>query len=265
MVALIDEQHEPVDTLTRWRYWLITPELLRPEKARLLPGDPKDRAVWGRGETIAVCRRDPTHRPPHHGCTCGIYAIGGVDVQFGAAGRAWVWDQSFGRVWAEVHGGRLSAPEWPDSPRAQVQFMRRWWRPDSPTKFRHKLRLYSPQNQFVIGRVRLRNAVPNAAPPPTFGGDWQFKSWRGESATIDALYVEDSDAAEAAHCDVGELADALSDKYGVPCEVGYPPYTQADWDDRTTALPGDVPSWGELGLHPPGADAPPPKFFTVTV
>lgn len=261
----MDEQHEPADTLTRWRYWLITPERLRrPETARLLPGDPRDRSVWGGSETVALCRRDPTHRPPHPGCTCGIYAIGAVDIQYGAAGRTWVWDDSFGRVWAEAHGGRLSAPAWPESLGEQVRFMRRWWRSGSLTDYRHWLRIYSPQNQFVIGRVRLRNAVPNTAPPPEAGG-WQFKSWRGESATIEALYVDESDAADEAHCDLGQLADALSGRYGVPCEVGYPLYSQADWDDRTTALPGDVPSWGELGLHPPGADVPPPKFSTATV
>lgn len=243
--------NEPIDSLVRWRYWLITPELLRrPRAARLLPGDPKDRAVWSGGPTVAVCRRDPTHRPPHLGCTCGIYAIGAADVQYGSAGREWVWDSSFGTVWDEVHGGRFTAPAWPESLREQVQFMREHWRPESRAEFRHWLRIYSPLNQFVIGRVMLRNVVPNRQPPPR-GGNWQFKSWRAASATIEALYVEQSDATDEARCGADELAAGLADRYGVSCNVGYPAYTAADWKDRTTDLGNGAPSWRELGLSPP--------------
>ncbi|SIA00038.1 Uncharacterised protein [Mycobacteroides abscessus subsp. abscessus] len=255
----MSDRSAPADTLTRWRYWLITPELLRPDKARLLPNDPKDKAVWEHGVTDAVCRHDPTHTPPHPGCTCGIYAIGGADIQFGSALRQVYWTQRVRNIWADLHGSVspvLNPP--PKSPAAMVELVRsHGWRLG-------RTRAYDPRNQFVIGRVRLNNAVPSAPPPADV---WQLKSWRGQSALVEALYIEPSAAMDDVGCDVDELAAALSDRYRVPCEVGYPRYTQEDWDARTipTAAHVDVPSWRDLGFRPPGVDAPPPRFWTTTL
>lgn len=255
----MSDRSAPADTLTRWRYWLITPEQLRrPETARLLPNDPKDKAVWGTGATGAVCRHDPTHTPPHPGCTCGIYAIGGADIQFGSALRQVYWTQRVRNIWAELHGSVspvLNPP--PKSPAAMVELLRsHGWRLGGT-------RAYDPRNQFVIGRVRLNNAVPTAPPPADV---WRLKSWRGESALVEALFIEPSAATDDVGCDVDELAAALSGRYRVPCEVGYPRYTQEDWDARTipTAAHVDVPSWRDLGFRPPGAREL-PRFGTATV
>lgn len=52
-------------------------------------------------------------------------------------------------------------------------------------------------------------------------------------------------------------------RVGVTCQVGYPPYTQEDWDNRTrTELlkPRIDVTWADVGLYPPGKTAP-RKFF----
>ncbi|MDZ7883611.1 MAG: hypothetical protein U5N53_12150 [Mycobacterium sp.] len=251
---------DSAEALTRWRYWLITPELLRrPRAARLLPGDPKDQAVWGSGLTVAVCRRDPSHRPPHPGCSCGLRGINGANIQHGSAARQWVWDSSFGGVWTAAHGGRWSAPPRPSSIAEQVRFMRGRARRTHLSDFREWMRKYSPLNQFVVGRVQLHNAALDPGRMSEDGGVRQHDSWRAESATLDSLYIEKSTATNDAHCDADELAAALRDLYEVPCQVGYPAYTQEDWDARTIDLGETQPTWEQLGLYAPGHSAPTAK------
>lgn len=152
------------------------------------------------------------------------------------------------------HGGRggmsvldLSggAPP-PSSPSEQSRFMntnvdQQIYYTDSARHWRH---IYDPRNQFVIGRVELHDARKVDRK-----GD-EFQSWRARSAQLEALYFEESAATDEAECDVDELAAALGERYGVPCEVGLPCYTQEDWDARTM-LPGTI-SDERLGLYAPG-------------
>lgn len=85
-----------------------------------------------------------------------------------------------------------------------------------------------------------------------------IKCWRGSSAQLEALYISDR---VTRHPE--QLCAQLSGKYGVTCQVGYPPYTQEDWDNRTrTELlkPRIDVTWADVGLYPPGKTAP-RKFF----
>jgi hypothetical protein len=115
------------------------------------------------------------------------------------------------------------------------------------------------QWDIVIGRVQLHGAIRNQPPPDNPA---QLPTWRGASALIEALYVS-----SRVTRDTERLCATLSDKYGVPCNMGYPPYTQQDWDNRArskTLNPRDNTPWAEVGMYPPGKTAP-QRFFTATV
>ncbi|OCB62291.1 hypothetical protein [Mycobacterium parascrofulaceum] len=242
------EDHDLSDTMTAWRYWHIPRHRGRPRNA-LHNVNPKDRTVWVRGITHAVCRHNPTHTPPARGCTCGIYAMGAADIQFASATHYHAADQ-FQRL-AELgehgsHGLGFSAAELAKRDDEYVRDLYGW---------AHHYQSWD----VIIGRIQLHNPVQHQRPPDKPG---QLRCWRGGSALLEALYISDRTR------DAGPLRATLSGKYGVPCDVGYPAYTQADWDNRTQTEKLDPrnesSSWAQVGLYPPGKTAP-RRFFTATV
>jgi phage tail protein X len=201
------------------------------EPPTLRPFGPHDNTVWRRGKTVARCRHDPNHTPPHPGCTCGLYAMTLIDVRYSVACRAWLIDYLRWAVYAEKHG-YIAATMFAQRATAE-------WAAGQPHP--------------VIGEVRLYDPVPMCRDQTTGDGEYLSRSWRARAAVITALYVP------AAAADV---VDALARRYGVPCEVGYPDgWTRAEWDVRAVRdgqrispdHPLRYPSHAALGLHPPGA------------
>lgn len=235
-----DHNADVIDPLTLWRYWFI--HARRGFKRDLLPVQRKDKTVWGRGITHAVCRRNPAHTPPHPDCTCGIYAIGPADIHFASAAHYWAGDQYERAANLGTHG--ILGVERPGHIHPQVP-----WLQAQAAAYR--------DYDIVIGRVQLYNAMLHQRSHD------KLKCWRGSAALLEALYVSDRVTRHPK-----QLCAQLSEKYGVTCEIGYPPYTQDDWDNRTpTQLlePRVDVTWADLGLYPPGTTAPPSKYFTATV
>ena len=160
----LDDDHQPIDELTRWRYWIVPHNLVRPSTVKLQPGDHKDKNVWTRDGATAVCRRDPTHKPPHPDCSCGLYAINGANIQAAVGLRQFQWDAIVQHAWREMHGYTTSLTHPPTlaSPDMQLEIVKDWWaRTREP---RHDGvyigRLWHPGNLFVVGQVRMRNVLP---------------------------------------------------------------------------------------------------------
>lgn len=239
------DHHDVIDTLTAWRYWHIPAKPGRPRDLRNV--NPKDRTVWTRGVTHAVCRRNARHTPPHPGCSCGIYAMGTADIQFASATHYHAADD-FKRLAKLGEYGSLGL----GLSTSQLQ-----QRDDEQVKDLYGYAHHYAMWDIVIGRVQLNGAVPHERPPDKPG---QLRCWRGESAVIEALYVS-----SRVTRDPERLCAALRGKYGVPCQLGYPPYTQLDWDNRTQTEKLDPrnpsSSWASVGLHPPGKTPPPRRYW----
>lgn len=211
----------PVETLTKYRYWWLTPE---GEPVDLRPIGNQDRTKWGPGTTTAACRHDETHVPPHPGCTCGLYAVGVPDIEYAVKFLNWRYQKTiefylrrtFGLRWS-ITSARQTAP---------------------------------PMDPLVIARVQLHNAVPRYTAISGIPAAPQIQSWRAATATIEAFYLPPN--AEYA-------ADALTAKYDAPCIFGYPEYTQEDWDARTMFdgqrtdphLDYEFPTYASFGMYPP--------------
>lgn len=257
-----------------YRFWHLQRAAgsLRPH---LKPQRRQDKTDWTASPIVAVCRHDQSHVPPHPECTCGIYAIGLADMHLVVEGhkharglleeakRGLIEGQRLGGAfegvspinWAgidaelagrAVRRGRVCA----DSPQGQLagQVAALW-------------RVYHGHS-IVAGRVRLRGAVPYSDNEDRGPGMFDHaKVWRGSSAILEELYVEE----DAAAGDQEVLRARLSQKYGVPVSVGLPDYTLADWEARTPNMSPDAPTWDDLGLYAPGAAPPPARFFTTTL
>jgi hypothetical protein len=206
-----------IPEVIRWRYWLLPSD-----EIRLSPISPKkDTTTWLRGVTRAACRHDRSHVPPEPGCTCGLYAVGPVDIRYMVALRQWAHKQRI-----RVKYGMLAAV----LPATKVP----------------------PLASAVIGEVTMFDARPFSYPVTTMshpdGGRWpEVPAVRAGSARISRLWVPE---------DRAEVADPLGDIYGVTCDVGDPTYTQADWDARTQWDSDPhllFPSHEDFGLNPPRA------------
>lgn len=244
-----------IHALTAWRYWLLPQR--RGTPIRLHPFGPQDKTHWQAGTTVARCRHDPTHTPPHPDCTCGLFAMTLIDVRYSVGCRNWVQNRVRNAI-ERQHA------------RDQISGYNQTTVPD-PDDW------VSAQPKPVIGKVQLHHAVETTQTEDIADGEYVSRCWRARAATIEALYVPE----EAAHA-----ARVLSAVYEVPCEVGYPDsYSMTEWNQRTrldTHLfdPGQrikYPEFAELGLYPPGTDdaakradaakrSPPPRrFLTATV
>lgn len=236
---------EVVDALTLWRYWHLPTRRGQPRDLRNVQA--KDKTVWGPGVTHAVCRRDPTHTPPHPGCSCGIYAMSAADIQMASAVHYYARDEYTRLANLGTHG-TFGIPERPGYIDARVP-----WLLEQAD--------YYVRYDVIIGRVQLCDAVQYTPDDPA-----QLRCWRGRSALLEALYLSPRITR-----DPEQLIAKFSQKYGVPCEIGYPPYSQQDWDDRSPADttdelgPDSEKAWATVGLYPPGKTAPPSKFFTTTL
>jgi hypothetical protein len=212
--------HEEIEVI-RYRYWLA-----KRGESTLQPFGQHDRTKWTR-ETVAQCRHDSSHIPPHLDCTCGLYAMTLLDVLYAIRARGWLnelmaWNDftvQYGGMAGYALFGRKAAREWLNS---------------LPVA--------------VIGEVDLADAIESITTQPS---GHEARAWRARTATMRRLYVP-----EGEH----DLADALSAAYGVPCTVGYPTaYSQSDWDERrssagcriSTAHDYVWPDFEELGLYPP--------------
>lgn len=233
---------EVVDALTLWRYWHI--HARRGLVRDLRNVNTKDRTMWGPGVTHAICRRDPTHTPPHPGCSCGIYVMGAVDIQYASAMHYFGRDEYTRLANLGTHG-TLGIPE-----RAGYVDARVPWLLEQAD--------YYLRYDVVIGRVRAHQVVRHQPDHPG-----QLPCWRAQSAVIEALYLSSRITRDPEH-----LIAKFSEKYEVPCQLGYPPYTQDEWDNRAQPEQLDLNNearWAEVGLYPPGKTAPPSKYFTATV
>lgn len=218
--------HALIPEITRWRYWFLPVD--ESEPVRLMPIGDYDKTVWGPGTVVASCRHDESHVPPHPGCTCGLYAVGAVDVQYAVRLLQWRYEKAIEVMLAERFGYGIGT--------AMVKARARKTAPK--------------QNPVVIGRVFLNNVVPRYTPVSNIAGGVEITSWRAASGAIEALYVQ-ADGAYA--------VEALSDRYGAPCVVGWPGYAQVDWEERTRLdghrVSDDValgyPTFEEFGLYPP--------------
>lgn len=215
-----------IDTLTAWRYWLLRPEDPTPI---LRPFGPHDKTVWER-ETHAVCRHDPAHTPPHPDCTCGLYAMTLLDVRYSVAARRWL-DSFVVESSVTEHFG------WSFWVRNRARIRQEW---------------LAEQPKPVIGEIRMGDVVEEHKPQ---GTGHTSRSWRARSATLIALYVPE---------DAADTADALTEKYGVPCTVGYPSgWSQDEWDTRSQMAGCRVaeygrtryPTYAQFGLYPPADGA----------
>ncbi|PND58119.1 hypothetical protein CRM90_09005 [Mycobacterium sp. ENV421] len=235
------EHHDVIAELIAWRYWHLPTR--RGHRRDLRNVSPKDQTVWGRGTTHAVCRRDPSHTPPHPGCSCGIYVMGAVDIQLAAATHYYAADE-YQRVANLGRHGTLGIPEKDGFIDARVPWIEEQAR-------------YYQGYDIVIGRVRAYNVVRHQRPPDNPD---QLPCWRAGSALLEALYMS-----KRIIRDAEQLRAQLSEKYAVPCEIGFPAYTQEDWDNRAQpdGLKDTEAKWAEVGLYPPGKKAPPPPRFWV--
>lgn len=174
------------ETITRWRYWV-----LKPGKTRLRPFGPKDTTVWTDGETVARCRHDRSHVPPHPDCTCGLYATTLADVTHALACRDRLADQVGWAAYEQESG-------W-----ASVTVHGRTVRPED----------VQSRPRPVIGQVEMHDAVEVPNELPSGDGPYPSRRWRARSANIAALYVP---------TDLADVAEAISNRYGAPCHVGNP-------------------------------------------
>ncbi|ULE32579.1 hypothetical protein [Mycobacterium sp. IDR2000157661] len=237
-------EDEPViDTLTAWRYWHLPARLGQRRDLRNV--NPKDQTVWGRGVNHAVCRHNPQHTPPHPGCSCGIYVMQAVDIQLASATHYYAADE-YQRIANLGRHGTLGIPEKDGFIDARVPWI-------------EEQASYYQQYDVVIGRVRAFNVVRHQRPPDNPD---QLPCWRAGTALLEALYLSNRVTRDAE-----QLRAKFSEKYAVPCEIGYPPYTQEEWDNRAKpdGLNDTEAKWADVGLYPPGKTAPPPRrYFTAT-
>lgn len=265
--------HEP-DEMLLYRFWHLwrSAGSLHP---RLKPQRRQDKTDWTSSPIVAVCRHDEGHSPPHPDCSCGIYAIGLADMHLVVEGHKHAREELAVAKRCLVDGQRLGGAFGGESPISwagmDAELAGRPVRPGRVRGDTPEGRLWGQLaalgdvylgHSIVAGRVRLRGAVPYSDNEDRGAGMFSHaRVWRGSSAVLEALYVEE----DAAAGDQEVLRARLSDKYGVPVSVGLPAYTMADWEARTTTMSPDAPTWDELGLYAPGAPPPPVKFFTAVL
>ncbi|WP_428339990.1 hypothetical protein [Mycobacterium sp.] len=226
-----------IAAVTLWRYWHVPTQ--RGQRRNLRNISAKDVSPWVRGVTHAVCPLNPEHTPPHRDCTCGLYgSVNLADVQHASACRYRALDQSERLIKLGLHG-TLGSPQGRGIRMPQLE-----------QQVRNDRRF-----DLVLGRIRAFNAIPHQRPP----GSPKLPSWRAQSAQIEALYIS-----TRVTLDPERLRATLTETYGVLTEIGYPPYTQADWDTRANVSDDNDSAWAEVGLHPPGKTPPPRRFFTAS-